>query len=104
MKHTVVLITIPTKPQAKKLASFLLSEKLVACVNIISKVESFFWWQKKIDRATESLLVIKTQKKLFNKLVKAVKSKHPYSVPEIIAIPIVSGNKDYLDWIDESCR
>ena len=102
--HIVVFITIPTKAQAKKLASFLLSKKVAACVNIIPSVESFFWWQKKIDRATELLLVIKTQKKLFNKLVKAVKSKHPYSVPEIIAIPIVSGNKDYLDWIDESCR
>ena len=102
--YIVVLITIPTKPQAKKLSNFLLSKKLAACINIIPKVESFFWWQKKIDRTTESLLVIKTQKRLFNKLVKAVKSKHPYSVPEIIALPIVLGNKDYLDWIDESCR
>ena len=102
--YIVVFITIPTKDQAKKLASFLLSKKVAACVNIISGVESFFWWQKKIDKTKESLLVVKTQKKLFNKLVKAVKSKHPYSVPEVIALPIVSGNKDYLDWIDESCR
>ncbi|MBL7130367.1 MAG: divalent-cation tolerance protein CutA [Candidatus Omnitrophica bacterium] len=102
--YIVVLVTVPNKSQAKKLTSFLLREKLVACVNIIPKVDSFFWWQGKIDKATESLLVIKSKKKLLNELIKAVKSKHPYSVPEIIALPIISGNKDYLDWINESCR
>lgn len=102
--YIVVLITIPSGNQAEKLANFLLSKKLAACINIVPKVESFFWWQAKIDKAKESLLVIKTKKQLFNKLVKAVKSKHPYSVPEIIALPIVSGNKDYLDWIDDSCK
>lgn len=102
--HIVVLITIPTIGQARRLSKFLLLRKLVACINIIPKVESLFWWQEKIDKAKESLLVIKTQKKLFNKLIKAVKSKHPYSIPEIIALPIVSGNKNYLNWIDESFR
>ena len=58
----------------------------------------------KIDKAKELLLVIKSKKSLFKKLKKAIKSKHPYSVPEIIALPVILGNKDYLDWIDESCR
>jgi len=99
-----VLVTAPNVSQAKKIAHFLLKEKLVACVNIINNLESFFWWQGKIDRAKESLLIIKTKKSLVGKLIKAVKSKHPYSVPEIIALPIILGNKDYLSWIDESCR
>lgn len=102
--YIVVLVTAPNAEQAKKIASFLLKKKLVACVNIISKVESFFWWQGKIDKAKEGLLIIKTKKKLLNRLIKAVKSKHAYSVPEIIALPVISGNKDYLNWIDESCR
>ena len=57
-----------------------------------------------VIEAKETLLVIKSKKKLLNKLIKVVKSRHPYSVPEIVALPIISGNKDYLNWIDESCR
>ncbi|MDD5355972.1 MAG: divalent-cation tolerance protein CutA [Candidatus Omnitrophica bacterium] len=102
--HIVVLVTAPCGAKAKKIAEFIISKKLAACVNIIPKVDSFFWWQAKVDKAKESLLVIKTRKALFGKLVKAVKSKHPYKVVEIIALPIVSGNKEYLEWIDESCR
>ena len=102
--YIVVLITVPTKAKAKEIANFVILDKLAACVNIIPAVDSFFWWEKKIDMAKELLLVIKTKKKLFPELVKAVKSRHPYSVPEIIALPIISGNKKYLEWIDESCR
>jgi periplasmic divalent cation tolerance protein len=102
--YIVVLVTVPNNSKAKKIADYLLSKKLIACANIVSGVDSIFWWQGKIDKAKESLMILKTQKNLFNKLVVAIKSKHPYSVPEIIALPIISGNKDYLDWIDESCR
>ncbi|MFC1708924.1 divalent-cation tolerance protein CutA [Candidatus Omnitrophota bacterium] len=102
--YIVVLVTAPNNLQAKKITNLLLKKKLVACVNIVPKVDSFFWWKGKIDKAKEALLVIKSKKKLLSKLIKAVKSIHPYSVPEIIALPIASGNKDYLNWIDESCR
>lgn len=102
--YIVVLVTVPRGQKAKKIVKFLLSEKVAACVNIIPKVDSFFRWQGKIDKAKEVLLVIKTRKNLFAKLVKAVRSKHPYTVPEIIALPIISGNKEYLEWICDSCR
>lgn len=102
--YIVVLVTVPDRLLAKKIVNLLLKEKLAACVNIIPGVDSFFWWQGKIDKAKETLLVIKSKKKLINKLIKAVKSRHPYSVPEIVALPIILGNKDYLNWIDESCR
>jgi periplasmic divalent cation tolerance protein len=102
--HIVVLVTAPSLKTAETIAKFLLLKKLAACVNIVAKVDSLFWWQKKIDKAKESLLIIKTQKKLFGKLAKAVKSRHPYEVPEIIALPIILGNRKYLGWIDESCR
>lgn len=100
--YIVVLVTVPNRLQAKKITNFLLKKKLAACVNILDKVESFFWWEGKIDKAKESLLVIKTKKSLINKLIKAVKSKHAYSVPEIIVLPVTSGNKDYLKWISET--
>jgi periplasmic divalent cation tolerance protein len=102
--YIVVLVTAPSVSQAKKIADFLLKQKLAACVNIIPKLESLFWWQGKVDKAKEVLLIIKSKKQLMTKLIKAVKSKHPYDVPEVIALPIISGNKDYLDWIDEYCR
>ena len=101
--HIVILVTAPNTAQAKKIADFLLKKRLAACVNIIPNLESLFWWQGKVDKAKEALLLIKSKKQLVTQLIKAVKSKHPYDVPEIIALPIVSGNKDYLNWIDEYC-
>ena len=102
-KHIVVFVTTPKK-NAKQIAAHLMSRKVAACVNIVFSVKSFFWWEGEVDSANESLLVIKTQMKLFDKLKKAIKSKHPYTVPEIIALPIIAGSKEYLDWIDDSCR
>jgi periplasmic divalent cation tolerance protein len=81
-----------------------MKNKLAACVNIIDNIKSIFWWQGKIDKAKEVLLIIKTKKKLIDKLIKKVKSLHSYAVPEIIALPIIAGNKKYLEWIDESVR
>lgn len=63
-----------------------------------------FWWQGKIDKVSECLLVMKTRKYLFNKLKKAVKSLHPYDVPEIIALPLVGINKEYAAWLKKETR
>ena len=100
--YIVVFITAGSKEEARKISRGLLEEKLAACVNILPGLESHFWWQGKIDSAKEALLVIKTKKELFNKLAKKVKSLHSYSVPEIIALPIVTGNTEYLNWINDS--
>ncbi|MBU1125880.1 MAG: divalent-cation tolerance protein CutA [Candidatus Omnitrophica bacterium] len=102
--HIVVLVTASKNAEARSIAQGLLEKKLVACVNIIEKAHSFFWWEKKIDQATESLLIIKSKKKNLPKIIETVKSLHSYTVPEIIALPIVGGNKEYLEWIDESVR
>ena len=100
----VVLVTASSKEEANKIAQGLLQDKLAACVNIIEGIDSRFWWQGKIDSTQEVLLVIKTRKTLFNKLAKKVKSLHSYTVPEIIALPIISGNKTYLDWINDCTK
>ena len=102
--YLVVFISAGSKEEAAKIASRLLKEKLAACVNIVKGVDSHFWWQGRLDKAKESLLIIKTRKSLFARLVKKVKSLHSYEVPEIIALPVISGHKPYLDWIDESTR
>ncbi len=102
--YCVILVTASNKEEAQKIASGLIESRLAACVNIVDPIGSIFWWQGKIDRATEALLVIKTRKALIKKLIKKVKSLHSYDVPEIIALPVIDGSKEYLEWIDESLR
>ena len=98
--YIVVFITAKDKEEAQKIANTLLKQRQVACANIVPEVESRFWWKDKLDKAQESLLVIKTKDTLLPDIIKAVKKIHSYSVPEIIAMPIVGGNQEYLDWID----
>ncbi len=64
------------------------------------KVDSSFWWQGKLESAQESLLIIKTRASLVQEVIDLVKEAHSYSVPEIIALPIIGGNQDYLKWMD----
>ena len=99
----VIFITCVNKNQAKKIAAGLISAKLAACVNIVGGVESLFWWEKKVDRAREVLLIVKSRKTKLAGIIKKVKFLHSYSTPEIIALPIIGGDKDYLKWIQESC-
>lgn len=100
--NMVVLITAKNFSEARKISQGLLKEKLIACANITREVHSFFWWQGKIDTAREVLLILKTKRRLFPKIVQVVKSLHSYDCPEVIALPIVDGNKDYLQWIEDS--
>jgi len=100
----IVLVTAGNEEEAEKIGEKLLSEKLAACVNIVKDVKSLFWWQGKIDRAQESLMVIKTQPGLFRQLAAVVREIHSYDVPEIIALPVIAGDKDYLEWLNSSVK
>ena len=102
--YIVIFITTANKKESENIAKALLDAKLVACVNISEKVHSMFWWQGKIDSGEENLLIAKTARSKLSKVVKTVRSLHSYTVPEIIALPIIGGNQDYLRWIDESVR
>lgn len=103
MKYSLVMVTAPEGEEAQILARYLLENKLCACVNVFRGVESYFWWEGRIDRAQERLLIIKTKKNLVQELIRQIRARHSYSVCEVIEIPILSGNKSYLDWIEESC-
>ena len=100
-KCIVVFITVDSQENAQKIASKLLAERKAACVNIIPKVESHYWWQGQIESANELLMIVKTRAALIDELIQLVKEIHPYSVPEIIALPIIGGNNDYLQWIEK---
>jgi len=100
----IVLITAKDKKEADKIAKLLIKNKLAACVNIIRGLQSIYLWKGKVEQAKETLLIVKSRKDKFNKIVKSVKSVHSYEVPEIIALPVVCGFRSYLRWIDESVR
>jgi len=99
--YVVVFITTGSYKEARKIADELVAQRKAACVNIVPSVNSIFRWKGKIENAEENLLVVKTRAKLFPEVVSAVKGIHSYEVPEIIALPIVDGNPDYLAWLKE---
>lgn len=100
MAPIIVFVTTASKREAQRIVQTLLEQRLIACANTLGPVESRFWWQDKIDRAKEFLVLMKSDQKLFHKLSKAVKETHSYDVPEIVAVPIEAGYKPYLEWLD----
>ena len=97
--YIIVMVTTPNKPEAEKITQRLLDEKLIACANIIGPVSSHFHWSGKTEHAEEYLIFMKSREHLFKKLAETVKALHSYEVPEILALPIVDGSKEYLDWL-----
>jgi len=98
--YVIVLVTCPDEKTAGNLADIVLNKRLAACVNIIPGMTSKYWWKGKVEKSKEALMIIKTKESLVHGIEKTVKEKHPYDVPEVIAIPIRSGSKEYLGWID----
>lgn len=97
--YVIVMVTTASKQEAEKIAQRLLNERLIACANIIGPFSSLFHWSGKTERAEEYLMLLKSRKDLFEKLVETVKALHSYEVPEILVFPIVDGSKTYLDWL-----
>ena len=101
MKPVLIISTYPDKKSISKIAKNLVKNKIVACVNI-SKIDSIYSWNNSIKNSSEYLAIFKTIKKNKTILKKAIKETHPYDVPEIAEIDIVSMNKSYLNWLVES--
>lgn len=101
IEEIVVYITTANEEEAAKIARALVETKLAACVNIVKNIRSIYTWQDKVEDETEALMIVKTQKKHFGALSAKVKELHSYSVPEIIALPIIEGSGDYLKWLRE---
>jgi periplasmic divalent cation tolerance protein len=96
----VIFITTGSEEEAHRIADQLLNQRKAACINIVPKIDSLFWWQDKLDSAQESLLIVKTKASKLKEITELVKRVHSYEVPEIIALPIIGGNEDYLKWLD----
>lgn len=100
----VVLVTCPSTAEARRIAGALVRERLAACVNVVPGIASVFSWKGKVERAKETLLLIKTRRARFDRLRRRIKALHTYEVPEIVAVPLVAGDRNYLAWLDEETR
>ncbi|HTR45713.1 MAG TPA: divalent-cation tolerance protein CutA [Thermodesulfovibrionales bacterium] len=102
MENIVVLITASNEEEAAKIARALVDSGLAGCVNIVRGVRSIYRWKGMIEDEAEVLMIAKTAKDKFGALSKKVKEMHSYTVPEIIAFPIVEGSREYLDWLRDA--
>ena len=98
-KFAIVLVTAPDLKIARALVKAALQAKLIACANLVPKIESHYWWQGKIESGAEVLLILKTQKSKLAALEKLVLAQHPYDTPEFLVLPLVAGSEKYLDWL-----
>ena len=96
-----VSTTTETKEQAENIAQHLVEKKLAACVQITGPITSIYRWKGKVEKAQEWLCVIKTREELFDRVETAIKKMHTYETPEIVAVPIIKGSKEYLTWLDD---
>ncbi len=101
-RFAVVLVTAPDLRAARKLAQAALEARLIACANLVPRVESHYWWQRKIQSGHEILLILKTIKSRLSALEKLIISKHPYDTPEFLVLEVKAGNRKYLAWLDAS--
>jgi periplasmic divalent cation tolerance protein len=95
-----VIATTETKTDAQAIATAAVEKRLAACVQITGPITSTYWWQSKIETAEEWLCIIKSRQDLYAALEETILKIHPYDVPEILAVPVVAGYKNYLKWLD----
>lgn len=95
----VVLSTCASAEEGERIARHLVERKLAACVNVLAGVRSVYRWKGKIEDSPEALLIIKSSRELFDELKSALDKIHSYEVPEVLALPIVDGSDNYLDWL-----
>ena len=103
-RYVIVLVTAPDVKTARSLAKAALEARLVACANLIPKIESHYWWQGKLECGAETLILFKTTRARLAALEKLILTQHPYDTPEFIVLPVTAGNQRYLDWLAASVR
>jgi len=104
MSVNLIYITAGSVEEARTIGNKLVSDKLAACVNIIDNVRSMYWWEGEVQDDKEVILIAKTRESLVPELVEKVRSIHSYSCPCIVSLPILDGNRAFLDWIVEETK
>jgi periplasmic divalent cation tolerance protein len=99
-----VFTATESKENAEKMAKTLVRKRLAGCVQTIGPIASVYWWKKRIEKSEEWLCLIKSKRSLYDELEKTIKKFHAYETPEIITMPIVSGNEEYLEWLENELK
>lgn len=102
--NVVVLCTAPDDETAEKLARLALEQKLAACVTVIAQARSYYYWQDKLEQQSEVQLLLKTNRRNQDALLLLLKQHHPYQVPELLVLPVLAGDNEYLSWLNGSLR
>jgi len=97
----LIYITTSSEDESSMIGNKLVSERLVACANIVSEIKSFYWWQGNLEKDHESVLLVKSLVSKVDEIIKRVKELHSYENPCVVALPIINGSEDYLSWIKE---
>ncbi len=100
----VVFITASSFEEARNIASTLVESRIAACASILKGVSSLYWWKGGVEFSEETLIIVKTRSSLLKELVEKVRSSHSYEVPEIIAVRVVGGLEEYLEWVKRETR
>jgi periplasmic divalent cation tolerance protein len=95
----IVFVTVPGLREGSRISKAILTSRLAACVNVIPGVQSIYKWKGKIVQEKEAMLVLKTTRLRYRKLEQKIKELHPYEVPEVIAIPLICGSSQYVEWV-----
>jgi len=103
-KFAIVLVTAPDLKTARRLARAALKARVIACANLVPKIESHYWWQGKIESGTEVLMILKASRARLAEVEKLILGAHPYDTPEFLVLPLAAGSRKYLDWLGISCR
>ena len=103
-KYCLLISTINNIEEARKIASYLVQNHFVACVNLVPGIESIYWWENKVLSDAEILMLMKTEASKIANVKKAIRELHSYDTPELIVVPIRGGMKRYLQWVSESVR
>ncbi len=99
-----VITTFETKSDAERTARSILEKRYAACIQVIGPIASMYWWNDRIENSEEYLCIIKSRDDLFTELEQIIKKLHPYDVPEILSVPLLDGNSDYLEWMSKELK
>jgi periplasmic divalent cation tolerance protein len=103
-EYIQVITTAEKKGDAERIAEALVERRLAGCVQIVGPIVSTYWWKENIVKAKEWLCLVKSKKDLYEELEKSIKEIHPYETPEITALPIITGSKDYMKWLSNELK
>jgi len=103
-EYVQVITTTETREEAQQIARGVVGKRLAACAQILGPISSTYWWKGKIETAEEWMCVMKSDTALYKDLESAIREIHPYEVPEIVALPIVTGSASYLEWLKKELR